>query len=151
MTKKGKSHKGKGMCKTDGQKTSCFVCGRVGHMTKDRWFKDTSKGVPPNTRGRKGKGNSKGKGKNSVNEVTESTVTPTRGTTSSTSQISRITQDDTWDRPHPQNADEEYGTGYVSATIRYREPLHQYKDWYVVRVLVDNCADDDVCSPRDFE
>ena len=163
LTKKGKSHKGKGKSKTDGQKSSCFVCGRVGHMTKDCWFKDvnkvntskdcwfkdTSKGVPPNNRGKKGKGKGKGKGKNSVNEVTESSVTRTGGTTTSTCKISRITQDDTWDRPHPQNADEEYGTGYVSA--RYREPLHQYKDWYVVRVLVDNCADEHVCSPRDFQ
>ena len=89
LTKKGKSHKGRGKNKTDGQETSCFVCGRVGHMTKDCWIKDTSKGNSPNSKGKKGKG--KSKGKNSVNEVTtptESTVTPSRGT--STSQISRI-------------------------------------------------------------
>ena len=108
LIKKGKSHKGEGKSKTNGQKSSCFVCGRVGHMTKDCWFKDTSKGAPPINRGKKGKGKGKSKRKNSVNEVTESTVKPTGGTTASASQISRITQDDTWDRPHPQNADEEY-------------------------------------------
>ena len=76
LTKKGKG-KSKGKSKTDGSKTSCFVCGRVGHMAKDCWFKDTSKGCTPNNKGKKGKG--KGKGKNSVNEVTtpiESTPTP---------------------------------------------------------------------------
>ena len=54
-----------------------FVCGRVGHMTKDCWYKDTSKGSTPNSKGKERKG--KGKGKNSVNEVTtptESTVAP---------------------------------------------------------------------------
>ena len=30
---------------------------------------------------------------------------------------------------------------------------HSYspKIWQIVRVLVDNCADEHVCSPRDFE
>ena len=110
-TKQGKSHKGKGKSRTDGQKSSCYVCGRIGHMTKDCWFKDmnkvntskdcwfkdTSKGGPPSNRGKKGKGKGKGKGKNSVNEVTtptESTATTLGGTTASTSQIARITQDD---------------------------------------------------------
>ena len=37
------------------------------------------------------------------------------------------------------------------AAIRHREPFHQSMEWYVVRVLVDNCADEHVCSPRDFE
>ena len=154
LTKKGKNHKGKGKSKTDGQKPSCFVCGRVGHMTKDCCFKDTSKGVPPNTNGKKDKGKGKGKGKNSVNEFTtptESTVTQTGG--ASTSQISRITQDDTWDRPVllDEDQDEVYETGYVLAALRYREPFHQSKDWYIVHVLVDNCADEHVCSLRDFE
>ena len=35
LTKKGKG-KSKGKSKTDASKTSCFVCGRVGHMAKDR-------------------------------------------------------------------------------------------------------------------
>ena len=35
LTKKGKGYEGKWKNKTDGQKTSCFVCGRVGHMAKD--------------------------------------------------------------------------------------------------------------------
>ena len=55
------------------------MCGRFGHVTKDCWFKDTSKGSIPNSKGKKGKG--KGKGKNSVIKVTtptESTVTPVR-------------------------------------------------------------------------
>ena len=151
LTKKGKNHKGKGKSKTE---PSCFVCGCVGHMTKDCWFKDTSKGVPPNSKGKKPKGKHKGKGKNSVNEVTTSTEskeTPAGGI--SFSQISRITQDDTLDRPVPvdEDVDEEYETGYILAAIRYREPFHQSKDWYVVHVLVDNCADEHVCSPRDFE
>ena len=156
-------YKSKGKSKTDGQESSCFVCGRIAHMTKDCWFKDTNevntskdgcfkdtgKGGPPSNKGTKGKGKGKCKGTNSVKEVTESTVTPTGGTTSSTTQISRITQDDTWDRPHPQNADEEYETGHLSATIRYKEPLHQYKDWYVVRVLVGQlCGRASVFSAR---
>ena len=77
LTKEGKSHKGIGKSKTDGQKTSCLVCGRVGHVTKDCCFKDTSKGNTPNSKGKKHQ--CKGEGKNSVNEVTtptESTVTP---------------------------------------------------------------------------
>ena len=166
LTKKGKSHKNKEKSKTDGQKPSCFVCGRIGHMTKDCWFKDTNKvntskdcwfkdtikGAPPNNKGKKGKGKGKGKGKNSVNEVTESTVTPTGGTTASTSQIARITQDDSLYRivPMEENDNEEYETGYVLAATRH-QPFHQFKDWYAVRLLVDNCADEHVCSPLDFE
>ena len=146
LTKKGKG-KSKGKSKTDGSKTSCFVCGRVGHMAKDCWFKDTSKGSAPNNKGKKGKGKGKGKGKNSVNEVTtptESTPTPPGG--NSTSQISRITQDDTWDRPVPmdEDEDEEFETGYILAAIRHRETFIQSKDWHVVHVLVDNCADEHV-------
>ena len=153
LTKKGKG-KSKGKSKTDGSKTSCFVCGRVGHMAKDCWFKDTSKGSAPNNKGKKGKGKGKGKGKNSVNEVTtptESTPTPPGG--NSTSQISRITQDDTWDRrvPMDEDEDDEFETGYILAAIRHRETFIQSKDWHVVHVLVDNCADEHVCSPRDFE
>ena len=60
LTKKGKG-KNKGKSKTDGSKTSCFVCGRGGHMAKDCWFKDTSKGSAPNSKGKKGKGKGKGK------------------------------------------------------------------------------------------
>ena len=153
LTKKGKG-KSKGKSKTDGSKTNCFVCGRVGHMAKDCWFKDTSKGSAPNNKGKKGKGKGKGKGKNSVNEVTtptESTPTPPGG--NSTSQISRITQDDTWNRPVPMDEDEgdEFETGYILAAIRHRETFIQSKDWHVVHILVDNCADEHVCSPRDFE
>ena len=117
VTKEGKNHKGKGKSKTDGQKPSYFVCGRVGHMTKDCWFKDTSMGVPPNSKGKKGKGKGKSKGKNSANEVTtptEPTVTPAGGT--STSQISRITQDDTWDRPVAVDEDEATVRGLVCCT-----------------------------------
>ena len=151
LTKKGKG-KSKGKSKTDTSKTSCFVCGRVGHMAKDCWFKDTSKGSAPNNKGKKGRG--KGKGKNSVNEVTtptESTATPPGG--NSTSQISRITQDDTWDRlvTMDEDEDEGYETGYILAAIRHGETFTQSKDWHVVHVLVDNCADEHVCSPRDFE
>ena len=40
---------------------------------------------------------------------------------------------------------------YILATIRHRETFIQSKDWQIVRVLVDNCADEHVCSPRDFE
>ena len=65
LTKKGKG-KSKGKSKTDESKTSCFVCGRVGHMAKNCWLKDTSKGSAPNNKGKRGKG--KNKGKNSVNE-----------------------------------------------------------------------------------
>ena len=121
---------------------------------KDCWFRDTSKGLLPNNKGKKGKGKGKSKGKNSVSEVTtsaESTVTPSGGTY--TSQISRVTQDDTWDRPVPvdEDEDEEYKAGYVLAAVRHRETFHQSKDWYVVHVFVDNCADEHVCSRRDFE
>ena len=153
LTKKGKG-KNKGKSKTDGSKTSCFVCGRGGHMAKDCWFKDTSKGSAPNSKGKKGKGKGKGKGKSGVNEVTtptESAPVPPGG--NSTSQISRITQDDTWNRlvPMDEDEDDEFETGYILATIRHRETFIQSKDWQIVRVLVDNCADEHVCSPRDFE
>ena len=47
-----------------------------------------------------------------------------------------------------ENNNEEYETGYIMATIRH-QPFHQSKNWYPVRVLVDNCADEHVCSPRD--
>ena len=65
--------------KTDGLKTSCFVCGCVGHVAKDCWFKETTKGSGPNNKREKGKG----KGKNSANGVTtptESVTTPPAGT-----------------------------------------------------------------------
>ena len=104
LTKKGKGHKGKEQSKTDGQKTSCFVCRRVGHMARDCWCKETSKGsAAPSNKGKRDKGKGKDKNKNSVNEVatpTESTTTPPVET--SASQISRITQDDTCDRPVPR-------------------------------------------------
>ena len=89
-----------------------------------------------------------------MNDVTtpiESIITPTGGT--STSQIAQITQDDSLYRivPMEENNNEEYETGCILAAVRYREPFHQFKDWYTVRILVDNCADEHVCSPRDFE
>ena len=62
LTKKGKG-KSKGKHKTDGQKTSCSVCGLVGHMTKDCWFKDSSKGNTPDNKGKKGKGKRQGQRK----------------------------------------------------------------------------------------
>ena len=85
-----------------------------------------------------------------VTTPTESTTTPPAG--NSTSQISRITQDDTWDRPVTVDEDEDegYETGYILAAIRHRETFRQSKDWHVVHVLVDICADEHVCSPRDF-
>ena len=43
LTKRGKSHNGKGKSKADRQKTSCFRCTRVGHMIKNCWSKDTKK------------------------------------------------------------------------------------------------------------
>ena len=118
-------------------------------MAKDCWFKDTSKGSAPINEGQKGEG--KGNGKNSVNEVTtptESTTTATGG--NSTSQISRITEDETWDSPvtMDEGEDEGYETGYIVAAIRHRETFRQSKDWHVVHVLVGNCADEHVCSAR---
>ena len=62
LTKKGKG-KSKGKSKTDGSKTSCFVCGHAGHMAKDCWFKDTSKGSAPNNKGKKAKAKAKAKAK----------------------------------------------------------------------------------------
>ena len=50
-----------------------------------------------------------------------------------------------------EDEDDEYETGYILAAIRHRETFIQTKDWHVVHVLVDDCADEDVCSPRDFE
>ena len=156
LTKKGKGCKGKEKSKTDGLKTSCFVFRRVGHMSTDCWFKETSKGsVVPNNKGKKGRAQGKGKSKNSVIEVTtpteSTTTTPPVGT--SASQISRVTQDDTWDSPVLMDEDEDEGreTGYILAAIRHREPFRQSKDWYVVHVFVDNCADEHVCSPRGSE
>ena len=156
LTKKGKG-KSKGKSKTDGSKTSCFVCGRVGHMAKDCWFKDTSKGSAPNNKGKKGKG--KGKGQRQREEQCERSHNSDRVDDDSirrelsTSQISRITQDDTWDRlvPMDEDEDDEYETGYILAAIRHRETFTQSKDWHVVHVLVDNCEDEHVRSPRDFE
>ena len=108
----------------------------------------------PTARARKVKAKAKAEERNSVNEVTtptESTPTPPGG--NCTSQISRITQDDTWDRPVTMDEDEddEFETEYILAAIRHRETPIQSKDWHVVHVLVDNCADEHVCSPRDFE
>ena len=113
-----------------------------------------SKGSAPNSKGKKGKSKSKGKGKSGVNEVTtptESAPVPPGG--NSTNQISRITQDDTWNRlvPMDEDEDDEFETGYILATIRHRETFIHSKDWQIVRVLVDNCADEHVCSSRDFE
>ena len=76
LTKRGKSHKGKGKNKAERQQSSCFGCGRVRHMikncwskdtnkvnmTKDRWSKDKRKSGPYN-KGRKREGKGKRKGK----------------------------------------------------------------------------------------
>ena len=43
LTIEGSNHKEKGKSKADRQKSSCFGCGRVGHMIKELWFKDTYK------------------------------------------------------------------------------------------------------------
>ena len=53
--------------------------------------------------------------------------------------------------PMDEDEDDEYETGYILAAIRHRETFTQSKDWHAVHVLVDNCADEHVCSPRDFE
>ena len=80
------------------------MCRRVGHMAKDSLCKETSKdSAVPNKKGKRDKGKGKDKNTNSVNEVatpTESSTTPPVRT--SASQISRITQDDTCDRPVPR-------------------------------------------------
>ena len=102
LTKRGKGHEGKERSETDGQKRSCFVCGR-GHMANASWFKETYKGSAPNNKGKKSKGKGKGEGKNSVNEVRA----PTESTATSATQISRTTEDDTWDRPVPMDEDED--------------------------------------------
>ena len=93
LTTKGKGYKGKGKNKTDGQKTSCFVCGRVGHLAKDCWLKEANKGSGPNYKCKKDKGKGEGKGKTSVSEVT----TPTESATTapvrtSGTEISRTTR-----------------------------------------------------------
>ena len=44
LTKKDKGYKGNEKSKTDAQKTTCFVCGRVGHMSKESWFKENEEG-----------------------------------------------------------------------------------------------------------
>ena len=171
LTKEGSSHKGKGKSRAERQKSSCSGCGQR-HMNRECWFKDTNKvettkdcrlsrGEPRNSKNKRGKGKGKGYGKNSVDKITtpkepkgpkESTVTSTGGGHISTSQISRISQvSSSWDQPHIQNASEENEAGYISATVRYREPPHQSEDWYAFRILVDNCADEHVCSPQDFE
>ena len=95
LTKKGKGYKGKGKGKnkTDGQKTSCFVCGRVGHMANYCFLKEANKGSGPNYKCKKDKGKGEGKGKNSLNEVTtptESATTAQVGT--SGTEISRTTR-----------------------------------------------------------
>ena len=122
--------------------------------TKDCRCKETSTSGPYNNKDKRGEGKGKGKGKNSVKqghhpdrveraerakraeraERAEKEI-PTEGTTISVNQISRITQDDaTWDRPLTQNVGEEHELGYVSATIIFRKPIQQPKDWYAVRI-----------------
>ena len=147
LTRKGKGCKGKGN-RAKSKDRSCFVCGHVGHMAKDCWFKETSKGSGPNNnKGEK----DKGKGKSSVHEIatpTESVTTSSVGP--STSQISRATQDtNTLDRPvtMDEDEDEEYEIGFFFAAMRQREPFRHSKRLYVAHVLVDNCADEHVCSP----
>ena len=58
LTKKGKG-KNKGKSKTDGSKTSCFVCGRGGHMAKDCWSRTQAREVHPTARARKAKAKAK--------------------------------------------------------------------------------------------
>ena len=62
LTKRGRGYKGKEKNKNDGQKTSCFVCGRVGHMAKGCWSRKRARAVRcPTTRARKGKAKAKEK------------------------------------------------------------------------------------------
>ena len=157
LTSKGKGHKGKRkLSKTEGTKTRCSVRGRLGHMSKDCWFKETNQrtnrnNFQPTNKGKTGKG----KGKNSVNEITTPTESVmTQSTAPSVETLARqIWRVATWDRPASmdEDKDEEYETGSVCASIRHREPFHRSKDWFVVHVLVGNCPDRHVCSPRDYE
>ena len=48
----------------------------------------------------------------------------------------------------PSSIDEDE-TGYILAAIRHREPFRHSKDLYVAHEVVDKCAAEHVCSPRD--
>ena len=150
----------------DRQKTSYFTCGRAGphvgragHMSKACWLKETKKPCgrnshAPSNKGKKGKGKGTGKGKISVNELTIPVEASLTKSTVSVSQISRVTQDtDTRDRSISMDEDEdgEYETGYILAAVDHRERFYRYEDWSAVHVLVDNSADEHLCSARDVE
>ena len=51
LTKRGNGHNGHGKPThgVDGQTTSCFTCGRAGHLSKACWFKGTNKGSGRNS------------------------------------------------------------------------------------------------------
>ena len=85
-------------------------------MAKDCWFKDTSKGKRQRQR-QKEEQCERSRNSDRVDDDSGGNAT---------SQISRITQDDTWDRPVTMDEDEDegYETGYILAAIPTQGNIH---------------------------
>ena len=149
LTKKGKG--GNGNVKlgkgADGR-TSCSACGRAGHMAEDSWFRGRSKGGNWNREMSKGKGE---RDKCGVSELKILSRVNNQSINSIfigilSSRISRTTQrNDDFEYEEPE-------AGYIFAAIRSiaghdtRKRWNRETGWNVAHVLVDNSADEHVCS-----
>ena len=145
LTKTGKGYTGKAKSKTDGQKTSCCVCGRVGHMAKRLLAQGNEQGQctqQPGQERQRWRQEQCERSHDSIAVDDHSTSGnlsqshlenhPRRHLGPSRPHV-RVTKLDTsWQRSGTKNHSVNPKTG-----------------WYVAHILVGNCADEHVCSPRD--
>ena len=156
LTKKGKG-KSRGKSKTDGSKTSCFVCGRVGPHGQRLLVQGHKQGQRTQQQGqerqrqrqrqrqRKEQCERSPQLRHSRRRLHQEGTSPVKFRESPKMTLGIVLFP--WMRMKTMN------TKLDTSWQRSDTEKHSYslKIGRLLRVLVDNCADEHVCSPRDFE